>query len=107
MDFYERGGEKRIRARGDGWIQGSNIFQTQEDWRTSELTETVTAHERCSQVQTKQNPITKKWTSAQSPTPTLETVCKWYILEKGESFFYSVESLGIAPKYQGRLYAQE
>lgn len=20
MDFYERGGEKRIRVRGDGWI---------------------------------------------------------------------------------------
>lgn len=37
------GGRKIVRATGDGLHQGDSVFQTQQDWRTCELTETVGA----------------------------------------------------------------
>lgn len=35
------GGRKIVRAIGDGRHQGDSVFQTQQDWCTCELTETV------------------------------------------------------------------
>lgn len=44
----------------DEWIQGNSGLQTQQDWCTYGLTETVTAHRRPSHVHTRQHPSTEK-----------------------------------------------
>lgn len=49
-----------VRARGHEWFQGKNIIQTQQDWRTYELMETVRTCIRPAQIQTRQIPAQRR-----------------------------------------------
>ena len=66
------GGEKILRARGDGGLQGNRVFLTQQGCHSYEPTETVLACTGPAQVQVRQSPSTEmgKWT--QAPTPNSE-----------------------------------
>lgn len=50
MEPWRRGGRKAVGVRGNEWLRGSCVFQTQQDWYMYKLTEAVAAHTEHTQV---------------------------------------------------------
>jgi hypothetical protein len=53
----------------DGWHQRNSIFRTWQNWSTYELTETVTAHTRPAQAQTRQQSPRRRGRRQNVPPP--------------------------------------
>lgn len=69
IDIYGKGSRSIVRGRGEGWLQGNSVIQTQQDWYMYELTSILKIHTGHVQVQTRQNPSIEncKWKLISTP----------------------------------------
>lgn len=85
---------RRIGARGDGWLQGNSIFQTQQDWYTHQLADCSNTHQTCTG---SSQTVAQHWEGEvdSGSTPNLETICNWYQrAERKKVSFSNAVSLG-------------
>lgn len=75
--LHWRGGRKMLRAGGGWWLEVNSMIQTQQDWCTSELTETVG-----STGPTRQNPNREKSMGTPASAPNQEAVLNCFLLGK-------------------------
>jgi hypothetical protein len=83
-DLYRRGGRKILRTRGDGWLQGNRIFQTQQDWCSYELRDS--------------GGTLKAYRFKTDGVPALTEGSGWYWLAK-EKIFSPMESLWVSHQW--------
>lgn len=79
-------GNRKI-ERGDGWIQGNSVFETQLDWCIYELIETLEAALRPAQVQAIGIQAMLRRKKTQGPTPNRGPTCNRCLLGKEQSIF--------------------
>lgn len=82
-DLHWRGGRKMLRAGGGWWLEVNSMIQTQQDWCTSELTETVG-----STVPTRQNPNREKSMGTPASAPNQEAVLNCFLLGKKKKIHF-------------------
>jgi hypothetical protein len=94
-----------LRARGDGWLQGSSAFQTQQDRCTQKLTYTVATHIKLTQIQ--EGPVLRGKSEHRVPPLTKKIFAIDGFWKKEDQFSPKEVSLGILTIFQGRPHALE